>query len=133
MPTYEYRCPNGHEFEKFFRTISSATTENACPTCGLSGVRQMSSGAGLMFKGSGFYLTDYGKNAHANKGPAPKPADATTSGDASSATPAGSTGGAGSSGDAGGSTAAKGDAPAAGGSAKGTSDASAAKPDKKSE
>lgn len=72
MPTYEYRCPDGHEFEKFFRTISAAAGEHPCPTCGALGVRQLSGGAGLMFKGSGFYLTDYGKNAHASKGPAPK-------------------------------------------------------------
>jgi hypothetical protein len=86
-----------------------------------------------MFKGSGFYLTDYGKNAHASKGPGAKPTDAPSSGDASSATPPGSTGGAGASGDAGGSTPPKGDAAAGGGSPKGTSDAAAAKPDKKSQ
>ena len=70
MPTYEYRCPNGHDFEKFFRSISSAEAESAivCPVCGAIALRQMSS-AGLMFKGSGFYLTDYGKNAHGRKGP----------------------------------------------------------------
>ncbi len=71
MPTYEYRCPEGHEFEKFFRTISGAPTSVTCPTCGKVAERQLSGGAGLMFKGSGFYLTDYGKNAHANKGPKP--------------------------------------------------------------
>ena len=70
MPTYEYRCPNGHDFEKFFRSISSAEAESAivCPACGAIALRQMSS-AGLMFKGSGFYLTDYGKNAHGRKAP----------------------------------------------------------------
>ena len=70
MPTYEYRCPNGHDFEKFFRSISSAEAESAiaCPVCGAIALRQMSS-AGLMFKGSGFYLTDYGKNAHGRKAP----------------------------------------------------------------
>jgi putative FmdB family regulatory protein len=68
MPTYEYRCPNGHDFEKFFRTISSSEASVACPVCGAMGVRQMSAGAGLVFKGSGFYLTDYGKNAHATRG-----------------------------------------------------------------
>ena len=71
MPTYEYRCPHGHEFEKFFRTISGAPTSVSCPTCGAIAERLMSGGAGLLFKGSGFYLTDYGKNAHATKGPKP--------------------------------------------------------------
>lgn len=67
MPTYEYRCPDGHEFEMFFRKMSDATAavaEPACPTCGKPATRKISSGAGLLFKGSGFYLTDYGKNAH---------------------------------------------------------------------
>ena len=68
MPTYEYRCPKGHEFEKFFRTISSAESKLPCPECGAVGERIMSAGAGLLFKGSGFYLTDYGKNAHATRG-----------------------------------------------------------------
>jgi putative FmdB family regulatory protein len=73
MPTYEYRCPNGHDFEKFFRTISASEATVVCPVCGSMGERQVSAGAGLVFKGSGFYLTDYGKNAHATRGGA-KPA-----------------------------------------------------------
>ena len=64
MPTYDYRCPDGHEFERFYRKISDAAAEVACPTCGKTAVRVVSGGAGLVFKGSGFYLTDYGKNAH---------------------------------------------------------------------
>jgi putative FmdB family regulatory protein len=64
MPTYEFRCPLGHEFEKFYRSISRAEAQVACPECGQIAERMMSAGAGLVFKGSGFYLTDYGKNAH---------------------------------------------------------------------
>ena len=64
MPTYEYRCPNGHDSELFFRKISDAATEVQCPVCGAQAARRVSGGAGLLFKGSGFYLTDYGKNAH---------------------------------------------------------------------
>lgn len=63
MPTYEYRCPDGHTFERFFRTISGAETEVSCPECGKPAARLMSA-SGFAFKGSGFYLTDYGKNAH---------------------------------------------------------------------
>lgn len=71
MPTYEFRCPQGHEFEKFYRTISGAESQAACPTCGQLSERMMSA-AGFAFKGTGFYLTDYGKNAHRDKGtPAP--------------------------------------------------------------
>lgn len=64
MPTYEYRCPEGHSFERFYRKISDAAQELACPQCGKLAERQLTGGAGLLFKGSGFYLTDYGKNAH---------------------------------------------------------------------
>ena len=64
MPTYDYRCPSGHDSEHFFRKISDATPEIRCPVCGAEAVRRVSGGAGLVFKGSGFYLTDYGKNAH---------------------------------------------------------------------
>jgi putative FmdB family regulatory protein len=70
MPTYEFRCPIGHEFEKFYRSIGKAEAEVACPECGQIAERMMSAGAGLVFKGSGFYLTDYGKNAHLKKNPA---------------------------------------------------------------
>ena len=68
MPTYDYRCPNGHDFERFFRKISDAATELECPVCGATAARRVSGGAGLLFKGSGFYLTDYGKNAHRKGG-----------------------------------------------------------------
>jgi putative FmdB family regulatory protein len=68
MPTYDYRCPNGHDFEHFYRKISEAAAEFECPVCGALAVRRVSGGAGLVFKGSGFYLTDYGKNAHRKGG-----------------------------------------------------------------
>jgi putative FmdB family regulatory protein len=72
MPTYEYRCPDGHEFERFYRTISGAQGEVSCPTCGLVAERRMSAGAGLLFKGSGFYITDYGKDGKKDRQPAAK-------------------------------------------------------------
>ena len=72
MPTYEFRCPDGHDFEKFYRSIGSAESVVACPSCGKVAERVMSA-AGFAFKGSGFYLTDYGKNAHRGEAPvAPK-------------------------------------------------------------
>src|SRR3954468_8645840 len=72
MPTYEYRCPDGHDFERFYRKISDAPSDVACPVCGKIAERRMSAGAGFAFKGSGFYLTDYGRNAHRTSGPAAK-------------------------------------------------------------
>ena len=64
MPTYEYRCPDGHVFEKFQKMADKPRAK--CPVCGKPAVRQISGGAGLVFKGSGFYITDYGKDG---KGP----------------------------------------------------------------
>ena len=71
MPTYEYKCPKGHVFEKFYPTISNKR-KVACPTCGKMAERQLSGGAGIVFKGSGFYITDY-KRAGEKKESEPKP------------------------------------------------------------
>ena len=62
MPTYDFRCPNGHEFERFYRKISDAPSTTECPECHAQAERRVSGGAGLLFKGSGFYITDYGKD-----------------------------------------------------------------------
>jgi putative FmdB family regulatory protein len=71
MPTYSYRCPScGQEFEKF-QKISDATLAE-CPKCGSEGERVITGGAGIHFKGSGFYITDY-KRAGEKKEEGPKP------------------------------------------------------------
>ena len=58
MPTYEYLCENcGHEFEAF-QTMSEPPVER-CPVCNGKVKRIISGGAGLIFKGSGFYITDH--------------------------------------------------------------------------
>jgi putative FmdB family regulatory protein len=81
MPTYEYRCPKGHEFEVVQRITDR--TRARCPRCGMVAERQMSGGAGLIFKGSGFYITDYGKDG---KGPRKEPeSDATAAKEAEGA------------------------------------------------
>jgi putative FmdB family regulatory protein len=61
MPTYDYKCSNcGFEFEEFQSIMSEPI--KICPSCGQSTVyRKVSGGAGLIFKGSGFYITDYAK------------------------------------------------------------------------
>jgi putative FmdB family regulatory protein len=59
MPTYGYRCPScGHEYEKFQKITDRS--RKRCPNCGGLGERLISGGAGIVFKGSGFYATDYG-------------------------------------------------------------------------
>lgn len=68
MPTYEYACPEGHQFEVFQRISDRPRTK--CPVCGKTAQRLISGGAGLIFKGSGFYITDYGKDG---KGPRKEP------------------------------------------------------------
>ena len=70
MPTYEYGCPEGHQFEKLQKM--SDRPRATCPVCGKPAVRKISGGAGLVFKGSGFYITDYGKDG---KGPRKKESD----------------------------------------------------------
>ena len=64
MPTYEYKCPEGHLFDKFQKMTDKPRAK--CPICGRPATRKNSGGAGLVFKGSGFYITDYGKDG---KGP----------------------------------------------------------------
>jgi putative FmdB family regulatory protein len=63
MPTYVYECRKcGHQFEKF----QSITAEPAktCPKCKGKVARMPTTGAGIIFKGSGFYQTDYKKSSH---------------------------------------------------------------------
>lgn len=71
MPTYEFRCPDGHDFEKFYRSIGAAPARVECPTCGKVAGRQLSAGGGLLFKGSGFYITDYGKDGKKSQAAVP--------------------------------------------------------------
>jgi putative FmdB family regulatory protein len=78
MPTYEYLCPAGHEFEKFQKMTDKPRAK--CPVCGKPATRKISGGAGLVFRGSGFYITDYGKDG---KGPR-KASEGEKGGDASS-------------------------------------------------
>ncbi|HEX9885714.1 MAG TPA: FmdB family zinc ribbon protein [Longimicrobiales bacterium] len=56
MPTYDYRCAEGHQFEVFQRMSDEPVT--TCPECGARAERRISGGAGFIFKGEGFYITD---------------------------------------------------------------------------
>lgn len=61
MPTYDYRCDScGEQFEHFQNMSDPPLTE--CPACRGPLRRLIGTGAGLIFKGSGFYATDYRKN-----------------------------------------------------------------------
>ena len=99
MPTYQYHCSKcGQEFEKFQSISDKPLT--ACPKelCGQKKwgkgkvKRLISAGAGLIFKGSGFYITDYRsekyKEAARKDAPAAAPGDNAKGGEAKSATPA---------------------------------------------
>jgi putative FmdB family regulatory protein len=94
MPTYEYVCPKcGHAFEAFQSMNAAPLTQ--CPQCKKKGLKRLiGGGAGLIFKGTGFYITDY-KNkpvpakSGGDTGPAkeaPKPAPAKPAAKAAAAT-----------------------------------------------
>jgi len=68
MPTYEYRCDEGHTFERVQKMSDKPVSK--CPVCGSKASRVISGGQGVIFKGSGFYITDYGKDG---KGPRKDP------------------------------------------------------------
>jgi putative FmdB family regulatory protein len=81
MPTYEYKCSAcGHAFEQF-QSITAAPLKR-CPSCGKAKVKRLlGTGAGIIFKGSGFYITDYRDASYKEKAKAESGA---TAGDAKS-------------------------------------------------
>jgi putative FmdB family regulatory protein len=68
MPTYDYSCAAcGHRFERFESINDDAP--KACPKCGKKKAKRMlGTGAGLIFKGAGFYTTDYKKSSGGDSG-----------------------------------------------------------------
>ncbi len=114
MPTYEYRCPNGHEFEKFQRI--SAPPEAECPECGAPSERILSGGAGLLFKGSGFYITDYRSEGYRKAAEQDRPKESKSGdGGASGSSDSGGSGGSGGSGSGGGDSGSGGSGSGSGG------------------
>ena len=70
MPTYDYLCEKCGTFEHVQRMSDAALT--ICPTCGSKASRQISSAVNFVFKGSGFYTTDYRSDAYAESEKAEK-------------------------------------------------------------
>ena len=69
MPTYTYRCNKcKHEYDVFQSIKDKALTK--CTECNGKVLRLIGAGAGILFKGSGFYLTDYRKDGNSKNDPA---------------------------------------------------------------
>lgn len=85
MPTYDYVCDKcGHEFEAFESITADPQTE--CPSCKEASLRRkIGPGAAILFKGSGFYQTDYRSDSYKKAAKADsKPADSGSSSNSSS-------------------------------------------------
>jgi len=61
MPIYEFRCPNGHLFERFQRMVDP--NPETCEVCGEGPLQTVLHPVPVHFKGSGFYTTDYGRGS----------------------------------------------------------------------
>ena len=73
MPTYEYKCEScGEEFDYFQKFSDTPLTK--CEKCGGKLIKLVSGGTGLIFKGTGFYITDYKKSSEGSKKTAKTPA-----------------------------------------------------------
>ena len=90
MPTYEFRCPDGTIIERVFK-ISEVPAEIPSPNGDGMAVRMISGGAALLFKGSGFYITDYGKDGKKDqRAGSSEKSDSGSSGDKASSASSGS-------------------------------------------
>src|SRR3954462_9082238 len=79
MPTYDYICDHcGHEFEAF--ESIKADSQTVCPVCHEPKLRRkIGAGAAILFKGSGFYQTDYRSESYKKGAAADKPAETKSS------------------------------------------------------
>lgn len=79
MPTYDYICDGcGHEFEAF--ESIKADPQTVCPSCDTSKLRRkIGAGAAILFKGPGFYQTDYRSESYKAAAKADKPSDSSSS------------------------------------------------------
>lgn len=86
MPTYEYQCEAcGHEFELF--QSMTAPIKRKCPKCGKAKLQRLiGTGAGIIFKGGGFYQTDYRSEGYKKAADADKKSSEPAKADSSSST-----------------------------------------------
>jgi len=82
MPIYEYRCPNGHTFERF--QSMTAPAPEKCDVCGAAPLELVLYPIAIHYKGSGFYSTDYGKGKKEKAGGESGSSSSDSSGDSSS-------------------------------------------------
>ena len=79
MPTYDYSCDACHHSFEVFESIT-AEPQKKCPKCKKQKLRRLfGAGAGLVFKGSGFYQTDYRSDSYKKAASADKPASDSSS------------------------------------------------------
>jgi len=88
MPTYEYECEACGEKFEIFQSIKAEPIKK-CPKCGKKVRRLIGAGAGVIFKGSGFYTTDYRSDSYKkdekkDKEPVSTPSSSSSSSDSSS-------------------------------------------------
>jgi putative FmdB family regulatory protein len=88
MPTYDYVCDDcKHEFEAF--ESIKADPQTVCPECTQPRLRRkIGAGAAILFKGSGFYQTDYRSDSYKKRAEADKPADSSAPKESSTSTSA---------------------------------------------
>ena len=85
MPIYEYRCPNGHNFELFQRIGDAPPDE--CEICGEGPVERVLFPVAVHFKGSGFYTTDYGRGSRKKEAPSKESSSSSDGGGGGESTP----------------------------------------------
>jgi putative FmdB family regulatory protein len=84
MPTYDYKCDACEHAWEEFQSIKAEPTKK-CPSCGKKKARRLiGGGAGLIFRGSGFYLTDYRSDAYKKSAEADKQSSSSDSSSAKS-------------------------------------------------
>lgn len=68
MPNYDFTCPKGHRVERYFKITEVESKRVKCPLCARKMKREIGAGAGVLFKGSGFYSTDHRSDGYKSSG-----------------------------------------------------------------